>query len=231
MIAALRIRRHLRQVLLVLTCLAASGAGAQQGPLERVDEAATDLSWLHFKNRLLDAAQKRDRKLLLSILDPNVRSGAHGGRGIAEFRKQWHFDAEDSPLWDELSAALFLGSAYLQRSKGSRELCAPYVLAKWPRDVDPGAYGAIVSRDVLVKEAPSSDSKTLATFSHRIVRVADWEVADQAADLKQKWVRLRLPDDDGFVPGEQIRSPIEHAACFVRTAQGWRMTAFGPAGG
>jgi hypothetical protein len=231
MISALRIGCHLRQVLLVLTCAAATGSLAQQGPLARVDEAATDLSWLHFKNRLLEATQKRDRKHLVSILDPNVRSGAHGGRGIAEFRKQWHLDAEDTPLWDELSAALFLGSAYLQRGKGPRELCAPYVLAKWPREVDPGVYGAIVSRDVLVKEAPSSDSKTLATFSHRIVRVTDWEVADQAADLKQKWVRLRLPDEEGFVPGEQIRSAIEHAACFVRTPQGWRMTAFGPAGG
>jgi hypothetical protein len=39
-----------------------------------------------------------------------------------------------------------------------------------------------------------------------------------------------LKEGTGFVPEEQIRSPVEHSACFIRTARGWRMTVFGPAG-
>ena len=42
---------------------------------------------------------------------------------------------------------------------------------------------------------------------------------------------IRYRNRDGYVPEEQIRSPIEQAACFVKGGNGWRMTAFAPAGG
>jgi hypothetical protein len=206
-------------------------AHAQERKLEPVDEATRDLSWALFKNRLLDAVMKRDRKFVLSILDRNVRVGVDGVRGIAEFSKQWHLDAEDSPLWRDLPSALFLGAAYLKREDRPRELCAPYLLARWPRNMDPHAYGVIISKDALVKAAPSIGSPTLATLSYDIVSVADWEVADQAPDYPQKWTRIRLKTGEGYVPEEQIRSPIEQVACFVKTENGWRMTAFAPAGG
>jgi hypothetical protein len=209
----------------------ASPLHAQERKLVPVDEAIGDLSWAYFKNRLLDAVMKRDRKFVLSILDRNVRVGIDGVRGIPEFSKQWHLDADDSRLWRELTSALFAGAAYLKRGQAPRELCAPYVLARWPRDMDPHAYGAIISRDALVKVAPSSDSATLATLSYDIVPVADWEVDDRAPDFPQKWVRIKLKTGEGFVPEEQIRSPIEYHACFVKTENGWRMTAFAPAGG
>jgi hypothetical protein len=204
---------------------------AQERKLEPVDEVIGDLSWAHFKNRLLDAVMKRDRKFILSILDRNVRVGVDGTRGIPEFTKQWHLDAEDSRLWRELPSALFVGAAWLARGKAPRELCAPYVLARWPRNMDPHAYGAVISRDALVKAVPSSESATLTTLSYDIVPVTDWEVDDRASDLPQKWVKIKLKTGEGFVPEEQIRSPIEYHACFVKTENGWRMTAFAPAGG
>jgi hypothetical protein len=48
--------------------------------------------------------------------------------------------------------------------------------------------------------------------------------------MRQKWVKIRIQDRDGYVPEEQVRSPIEHAACFVKGETGWRLTVFGPAG-
>lgn len=212
-------------------CLAtALPAGAQEKAAEKkllpVDEAANDPSWVGFRNRLLNALVKRDRKFVLSILDRNIRNSLDAPRGIAEFRKQWDLDAEDSALWRDLPTALFLGSAWLKPEKGPRQLCAPYVAIKWPEDIDPFDYGAIVSREALVKAAPSAASATLANFSYDIVPVADWEVNDEAPESKQKWVRVKLKASDGFVPEEQIRSPIEHRACFVKTESGWRMTAF-----
>jgi len=206
-------------------------AHAQERKLAPADEAIGDLSWAYFKNRLLEALMKRDRKFVLSILDRNVRVGIDGARGVPEFSKQWHLDADDTRLWRELSAALFVGAAWLKRGQAPRELCAPYVLARWPRDLDPHAYGAVISRDALVKAAPSSESATLTTLSHDIVPVADWEVDDRAPGFPQKWVRIKLKAGEGFVPEEQIRSPIEYHACFVKTENGWRMTAFAPAGG
>lgn len=211
---------------LVLAVAAASAQETESKKLLPVDEAAKDASWVSFRRQLLNALSKHDRKFLLSVLDPNIRNPLDAPRGVAAFRKQWDLEADDSPLWRELPAALFLGSAWLKPEKGPRQLCAPYVAVKWPEDIDPFDYGAITARESLVKSAPSSDSDTLATLSYDIVPVTDWEVADRAADAKQKWVKIRLKDKEAYVPEEQIRSPIEHRACFVRTENGWRMIAF-----
>src|SRR3990170_3178276 len=212
-------------------CLATAlpvGAQEKSEPkqLLPIDEAAKDPSWVSFRNRLLTAIERRDRKFVLSILDRNIRNSQDAPRGIAAFRKHWDFDGEDSAAWRELPAALFLGSAWLKPEKGPRQLCAPYVAVKWPEDIDPFDHGAIISREVLVKAGPSSESATLATLSYDIVPVTDWEVTDQAPEAKQKWVKIKLKEVDGFVPEEQIRSPVEHRACFVKTESGWRMTAF-----
>ena len=226
-------RPYAKRILLgtLIAAAMAVPSHAQERKLEPVDEAARDLSWAKFKNVLLDAVIRRDRKFIVSILDRNVRTGVDGAHGIAEFSKQWHLDAEDSPLWRDLPTALFLGAAYMKRERGPRELCTPYLLAQWPRNMDPHAYGAVISKDALVKAEPSSDSRTIATLSYDIVGVADWEVVDRAAGHPQKWVKVKLRGAEGFMPEEQIRSPIEQVACFINTEHGWRMTAFAPAGG
>ena len=204
---------------------------AQEGRIEAVDEASRDLSWALFRAKLLTAVEKRDRKFVLGVLDPKVRNGSDAPRGIAEFRRQWEFDSDDGVFWRELPSALSVGSAWFERPDKQRELCAPYVLAKWPRDVDPSVYGVISTKEAWVKAEPSWESDTIARLSYLIVRVTDWEVADLDPKFTQKWVRIRLlKEGTGFVPEEHIRSPIEHTACFARTANGWRLTVFGPAG-
>ena len=216
--------------LLAALCVAPC-ALAQERKLEPVDEAAKDPSWVGFKNRLLNAVAKRDRKFVASILHPGVRTGQGGGRGAADFRKEWDLDSNTSPLWQELSAALYPGAAWSKREKGPSELCSPYVAVKWPQDVDAYTGGAIISREVLVKSAPAADSATMATLSYNLVEVVDWEVDDRGAASKQKWVKVRSNAGEGYVPEEQIRSPIEHTACFVKTEGGWRLIGFGPGGG
>jgi hypothetical protein len=205
-------------------------AFAQETKIPLVDEAAGDASWLQFKKRLQAAIQSRDKQFLLSILDKNVRNQGEKGRGVAQFRRQWELDTADSPVWRELHAALQLGSAYLRRDKGPRELCAPYVLGKWPENINPFENGVVISRGAIVQAEPSVSSASIGTLSYDVVRVSDWEIDDKA-DPKQKWVRIRMGSREGFVPEEQIRSPIEQAACFVKSPSGWRMTAFAPAGG
>ena len=218
-------------------CLAALLLGAplavlgQERTLDPVDEGAKDPSWVSFKNRLLNAVAKRDRKFVAGILHSGVRSGMQGGRGVAVFRKQWELDSDASPLWQELSAALFLGSAWNKREKAQAELCSPYVGVKWPVDVDVYSGGAIVAKDALLKARPSADSATVATMSYNVVSVVDWEVDDQSPGVKQKWVKIKIAYGEAYVPEEQVRSPIEHTACFVRTEGGWRMIGFGPGGG
>ena len=221
-----------RLVALILVMTSYSGPlHSQEGKIEPHDEALTDASWAAFRARLLTAVEKRDRQFVLSVLDPAIRNGAAAPRGIAEFRKQWELDSNSGVFWSLLPSALSVGSAYLERRNRPRELCAPYLLGKWPVTVDPSVYGAISARDTMVKAGPSWDTDTLTRLSYEIVRVTDWEVPDLDPGFKQNWVRIRLlKEGTGFVPEEQIRSPIEHSACFIRTARGWRMTVFGPAG-
>lgn len=213
----------------LMVCLALPGY-AQERKLPLVDEAATDATWVRFKKRLQAAIESRDKQFLLSILDRNVRNQSESTRGVAQFRRQWELDTADSPVWRELQTALQLGSAYMKRDKGPRELCAPYLLAKWPPDLQPFENAVAISRDTTVRAEPSNGSQALGTLSYDVVSVADWEVDDKA-DARQKWVKIRYSNRDAYVLEEHVRSPIEQAACFVKSGNGWRMTGFAPAGG
>jgi hypothetical protein len=71
----------LRSCLVALLLVVSAAALGQERTLDPVDEAAKDPSWVNFKNRLLNAVAKRDRKFVASILHHGVRSGMQGGRG------------------------------------------------------------------------------------------------------------------------------------------------------
>lgn len=194
------------------------------------DEGAADQSWTRFRDQLLHAVQQRDKKFVLGIVDRNVRNGLERPRGIEEFIRQWDPDGEDSPLWRELPRALHLGAAYYRHEHMPRSLCAPYVLPQWPKNVDPHGNGAITARETSMRAGPSGSADVLASLSYSIVRVTDWEVADSAAEIRQKWVRIRVQEREGYIPEEHIRSPIEHLACFRKSEAGWRLTSFLAAG-
>jgi len=200
--------------------------GPPRATIAPVDEAATDPTWTAFKARFVEAAQRRDRKSLLQVIDPDVDSGPDSKRGLEEFRRRWDWDKDTSPLWRELVSAISHGGAFLKGSKGVHRVCAPYVAVRWPSDVDPFVNGAITARDVLVKARPSSQSDTIVRMSYDVVRVEDWEVADETASVPQKWTKIRVDNGSGFIPEEQIRSPIEHLACFLKTGSQWRLVSF-----
>lgn len=221
--------KHRAARLLVVLCLALAASAlpaAEDMKLMPVDEGAQDRSWLHFRARLLDAIARGDHEAVLSIVAPNVRNSMGAPAGIAEFRKRWDVDDAASPLWSQLASALFLGSAWMTTDKGQRELCAPYVAVNWPDGLDAAAYGAITVKDALLKRTPSNNADTLTELSYDIVHVDNWEVSDTDSAVAQKWVAVRAGEAQGFVPAEAVRSAIEHRACFLHTARGWRMTSF-----
>ncbi len=217
-------------VLLALGLNAGAATPAEDPAFVPRDEAAGDMSWIRFRDRLLTAIQQRDRKFVLGIVDRNVRNGLEQPRGLEEFIRQWEPDAENSPLWRELPRALQLAAAWYRHDHMPRSLCAPYVLPQWPKDIDPHGYGAITAKQTEVRSGPSGSASVQGALGHVIVRVADWEVDDRDADNKQKWVRIRAQDRDGYIPEEHIRSPIEHLACFRKSESGWRLTSFLAAG-
>ena len=221
MARALMMLRHL----VVAAGLAAmvGGAAAQEVKLLPVDEGVNEPSWTLFKARLLDALAKRDQKFVLGIIDARIRNTL-GPDGSTEFRKLWQPHAADSPLWVELPKLLFLGGVFIKRDQGATEFCAPYVRFKWPDNAPADASGAILVADALMKAKPSAAAETLQTLSHDLVKVLNWEAADEDKENKQVWVRIQTGAGAGFVPEEQIRSPLEHRACFAKKGASWRMT-------
>jgi len=212
-------------LILAALCVGGTTAYAQGIRISPLDEAAENRDWQTFKERLLTALEARDRKSLLVAIDPTVDNGPEQQSGLEEFQRRWALDDEKSPLWRELTKAMRLGGAFVKDGQGQR-FCAPYVAARWPTDYDPFRFGAIVSEDVLVKSEPSSGSRTVARLAYELVPVEDWEVADATPGFPQKWTKIRLRDANGFIPEEQVRSPIEHMACFSRQTGAWRLVSF-----
>ena len=204
---------------------AAQELNVNQASFTPIDEGAKDPNWLAYKARLLAALEKKNRQALIAAIDPNVDNGPEVKRGLSEFRRRWDLDKDKSPVWEELRKALSLGGAYVKKERGPRRFCTPYVAAKWPATHDPFDFGAITARDVLVKSEPSSESRTLDTVTHVVVKVEDWEIADKRPGLAQRWTKVRLRDTAGYVPEEQIRSPIEHMACFSGEGGPWRLVS------
>ena len=213
-------------VLVCALCLGGAGVAAQDLRFGPIEEAANDRDWQTYKSRLLAALDQKNRTAVLSAIDPKVDNGPDQTPGIEAFRRRWDFDDDRSPVWRELAKAVSLGGAFVKDEKGRTRYCTPYVAAKWPTDFDPFRFGAIVTSEVLVKTEPSSGSRTLARLDFELVPVEDWEVADTTPGFPQKWTRIKVGSASGYVPEEQIRSPIEHMACFAGQGGSWRLVSF-----
>lgn len=205
-----------------LALLSAGVALAQPVKLVPVDEAAGDATWTRFRARLIDALIRRDHKFVDGIVDRKVRN-ISGNDGIAQFRTLWEPQKADSPLWSELPKVLFLGSTRAKR-EGGEEICAPYVYFKWPAHAPDDANAAVIAKDAIVQLRPSSASPALVTLAYDLVEVRDWEVTDEDKTSKQIWVAVKTASGNGYLPQEQVRSPLEYRACFVKRDGNWRMS-------
>jgi len=220
--------------------LPASPLQAQEEPLLPVDGGATEPTWAPFHKRLLAAVDQRDLKFLLSILDPKIRNSFDKPDGIKAFIEQWELEPEraaDSPLWSELRTMLRFAAAPVEAATGERLLCLPYVAVRWPPTIDPFLYAAVVATDAPVFARPSTQSTIIATITHQIVGVEDWDIEDSEPKVSQRWVRVVLKSGIGYMASEHVRSAIEARACFtrgrgsVKAAGPWRMVSFTVGGG
>ncbi len=215
-------------------------ASAQEAPLPPVDVGAKDPSWVQFQKRLAAAVEQRDVKFLLSILDPKVRNSFEKPDGVKAFVEQWDLDtaakAKDSPLWSELRSMLRFGAAPVEAATGERLLCLPYVAVTFPPTIDPILFAAVVTADAPVFAKPSTQAPIIATISHQIVGVEDWDLEDDAKS-PQRWVKVVLKNGGGYMASEHVRSAIEARACFTRSrgkvpnAGPWRMISLTVGGG
>ena len=210
-----------------LLMLATSGALGQERFLKFVDEAAEDPSFLAFRTRLIVAAERRDTKFILSVLDRNIKVSFGGDGGLADFTDYWKIESGDPRFWDEFRPVIKNGGVWL-RENGRRTgtFTAPYSFQGFPENLDVYEHSVIFGRDVNLRERPSVDSRWLGTLSYNIVKVID-SVMKKGSDNKADWQKVRtLGGTTGWVKAEFVRSPIDYRAGFEKKRGVWKMTFF-----
>jgi hypothetical protein len=196
-----------------------------------VDEAVKDRSLMDFKWRLRRAIRKRDGRFLLTIVDPQIRLGFGGERGLDTFKQEWQPSKRTSEFWKQLSLILSLGGTY-ESETGDEKYCAPYVTTRWktlvrrfPEFGNASEY-AVVVRDVNGRARPSIGAPVVARLSFDVVRV-NWDSVAKAARRGSEWVRIRtLRGRVAYVQASDVRSPIDYSACFKKINGRWMMVSF-----
>jgi SH3 domain-containing protein len=201
------------------TATSAPQAPAESGlKLPPVDQASQDPIFLTFRQRVLDAVQRKDREALLSMISLKIRNDFGEGGGIEDFKRKWKLDSANSPLWSELEELLRMGGTF-QNLEGDRRFCAPYVYSAYPEN-GPDAFESLVvlGENIPMREKPDSTSPVVATLSHNIVRIAD-QYKHPAG-----WRKVSTESGKtGWVEEKYLRSQIDYRACFMKEGGDWKM--------
>ncbi len=189
-----------------------------EGPeLRPVDEAASDPTLVAFRQQLLDAVHRRDRDVLLSAIDPDIRTTFGPGGGIEDFRKQWSGDE----IWAVLEGVLTRGGTW-QKGSEVKRFWAPYVFSAWPDGHDAFEELAVTANDVPLREAADPNSNVMATLRWDIVTRTDAQSTTSGAPF----MKVRTADGrEGWVETKYLRSPIDYRAGLVKTGEGWKIEA------
>lgn len=206
---------------------------AQELKLYPVDEASKDASFKRFRDRLMVALKKHDRKFLLSIVHPNILNSFGGSRGIKEFVSMWKLNSPDSKVWTELLTVLSLGGSF-DRENGQKTFYAPYISSRWdslanklPRDADAFTHSAIIAARVPVYSKPDVASPAVTFLSYDVVEV-DHERRIWKGDSEELlWARIKtLKGQEGYVQGDKIRDAADYRASFKKVRGKWLMYIF-----
>lgn len=207
-----------------------AGTRAQGVKLYPVDEAYKDPSFKLFRDRLIAALKRRDRRFLLSILDAKILNSFGGDGGVKEFIEHWKLNAPNSRVWTELLTILSLGGSFAD-DQGQKIFEAPYVSSRWdtveakmPNVFDVFSCGAVIGRKIQMHSRPDSTAPVLALLSYEVLH-ADYErsMLDEATE-RYRWVKVKtFKGHEGYVRGDQIRSPIDYRAGFKKVRGKWMM--------
>jgi len=206
---------------------------AQELKLYPVDEASRDVSFKRFRDRLIAALKRRDRKFLLSSLHPNIRNSFGGDGGVREFVEMWNLNSRTSKVWSELLTVLSMGGSFYQEA-GRKTFEAPYVSSRWasiskklPGGGDEFSYSAIIGENVPIYSRPVAAAPPLAFLSYDVVEVDhDRSVFDSNLE-ELRWVKIKtLKGQEGFVHPDRIRSAAGQRAYFIKLRGKWVMSAF-----
>lgn len=207
---------------LILIILFAAAAFGQERYLNPVDEAGQDASFLAFRTKLIAAAERKDAKYILSIVDPSISNEFAGTKGIASFKKEWKLEQKSSKFWAAFLPVIKNGGKF--EGEGANKLTrftAPYTFSAWPEDLDGFVYSAIFGSNVNLRKAPNAHAEIVGKLSYNIVKPEDEDV------IPEGWEKVStLGGMTGYVKSEFVRREIDYRAAFEKKRGRWMMVFF-----
>ena len=195
-----------------------------------VDEASQDRGFLEFRNRLLDAIERRDTDAVVAMATKTIQLDFGGGEGREAFRSRLTLSRSDlseeyahlademrEEYWNDLKETLSLGGRFVD----AKTFHAPYV---WTLELsdedDPFSTSFIIDQDVQVRDRPNERGRTIGTLSYNKVEVLEYE-------RDMRFVKIKLPGNrNGYVRKDALRSPIDYRAFFIKSNGRWQLDLF-----
>lgn len=198
--------------------LAAVALLAQGFRIYPVDDTAREHTFQTFTAKLNKAAVKRDVKAFRKLCDYDIVTGTGQKKDPEEkgwnaFVARWRPSDPDSPLWEVITDMLSLGAVRMH----PRLYVAPYVVWKFPRELDPRRFLVLTRDQVVLRTAPNRDAKGLAVLS--------FDVVEKLGEAPGEWALVRVNGREGYVPNQFLRSSITPRAQFAEGSEGWRLVA------
>lgn len=216
--------------ILLLFCFTVFGffaISAQERFVKPVDEAAKDPSFLGFRTKLIAAAEKRDAKYILSIVDPEISNTFGGDDGIRYFKRTWKIENPKSEFWNEFLTVIKNGGIFSKQGD-SKIFSAPYTFNGFPEDLDVFEYSAIFGNNVNLRARADLNSKIVARLSYNVVKVDFQNSVEKRGKMAENsWLKVEtLGGKKGYVKAEFVRSPIDYRAGFEKKNGKWKMIYF-----
>lgn len=203
-------------------------ASGQERYVRPVDQAAEDASFLAFRTKLIDAAERKDAAFILSILDPKINLSFGGHEGIADFKSMWRINSRNTKFWEEFLPVIRNGGTWWKDKSAGKLFYAPYTFDSFPTDLDSFTHEAIFGSNVNLREGPSPDSRVIAQLSYNVVTV-ETDPDTEAGKIRETrgWSKVKtLGGMSGWVKNDLVRSPIDYRAGFEKKRGVWKMVAF-----
>lgn len=208
---------------MVCAAVFTTAAFGQERYVKPVDEASQDASFLAFRTKLIAAAERRDIKYVISILDPKVELSFGGDAGLKGFRRLWKNEAD---FWDEFLPVIKNGGRFVKEGS-SKTFSAPYVFTDFPEDLDAFEYFMIFGSDVNLRKEPNTTSDVVTKLSYNIVKLDEEPKPLSEGSKRPEWYKVKtLGGQTGYVNRKFFRSPIDHRAGFEKKRGVWKMIYF-----
>lgn len=189
---------------------------ASAAKLPPVDQCSGDTGFKAFHASLSQAVAKRDGEALLALLAPDVTVNFGGDSGREAFAKQWEVKSKASQIWPQLGIILPLGCARVGEAR-----VIPSLAGQFDSEDDEDVFEklVVISDKAELRAGPERDSKVVAKLA--------WDVVTAVEASGDILTKVRLADGrEGWLPAEQLYSPLDYRAVVEKRGDEWMITAF-----